>query len=159
MKTIRDNLSNFEPIISLYLQPPAAYVRALEARKEQAPNPVLIKALIDTGYTGGLAIDHNVVAGWGLKTRNFNRITVPQDSNPRFFETYVWETDVAIKFICNLNTGNNILIDPIPASLVELFDHNDVEAIIGQEILLGGVFHYNGPKNQFSLGFSDAFIV
>ena len=153
MKRITTKLTNFEPIINLLLQPASAFSDALKAAGKTPPAPVSVRALIDTGFTGGLAIEQSLVKSWELKPRNWNKVTVPKEESGRFYDTFAWEADVAIKFLSGRRSGGNVLLDPVPATLMEFVDSNNVQALIGQEILQVAVFSYDGLHRVFSLNF------
>jgi len=158
MKKLVRPLTNFEAVIELIVQPPSAFSTALKADGKEPPKPIKILALIDTGFTCGLAIEQSVLEGWGLKIRNFNRVSLPREEG-RLYSSYAWEADVAIKFLDASPKGENVLIDPIPATILEFVADDNVKAIIGQELLQTAIFVYNGPKGNFSLEFSKRFII
>ena len=143
-----------EPLIKIELYPATAFSRVLQESGEQVPKSILINGLIDTGFTGGLAIDSELIKNWGLRTRNFNEVSLPRDHGPQFFRSYAWEADVAVKFFDVAKGGGNIKLDPIAATFLDLAPGQGFQAIIGQEILQTTVFVYNGPKNCFTLEFS-----
>lgn len=152
MKKLQLFLTEHEPIIEFYLQPSSAFLGAVKAAGRTPPTPIKVRGLIDTGFTGGLAVDSSLVKPWGLVTRNFNRVSLPREDD-RFHNSYVWEVDLALKFNNVFPDGGNIMMDPIPASLMEFTDAKYSQALIGQEVLQMATFIYNGPKRSFSLAF------
>jgi predicted aspartyl protease len=159
MRRVTYPLTNYEAIIELLLQPPTALIEVLKAQGKKVPAPKQIRALLDTGFTGGLAIEQSLTKDWPLKIRNFNRIAVPREDAGRFYDSFVWEADVAVKIINASAAGKNILLDPIPATLMEFVDSGNIQALIGQEILQAASFHYDGPKGIFSIAFSSQYEV
>jgi predicted aspartyl protease len=158
MKTITWKLTNHEPIIEFTVGVTSAHEAALKRAGETTPKPVKVRGLIDTGFTGGLAIDYSLVARLQLKRRDFSRIWCLRDGETKFYETtFAWDSDVAIKFLCSSQDGQNILVDPIPAVLLEFFGNQSVQALIGREVLQAAEYVFNGPKQFCSLTFSDEF--
>jgi hypothetical protein len=157
IKKIEWPLTGLEPIINFTLLPPSGFVDALKAAKLDPPEPVNVRGIIDTGFTGGLVIQKSLVKGWGLKSRNFNEFSIPQDSSRFFDPCYAWESDVAVKFTKCSHEAKNVLLDPIPATLAEIVNDDNAQAVIGQEILSICTFVYCGPKLFFKFEFSHNF--
>ena len=150
-------LTKGEPIIEFILRPASAFVDALKEKGMDPPEPVLVRGIIDTGFTGGLVIQKSLVKGWGLKCRNFNEFSLPQESGRFFDPSYAWEAPVGIKFQNCSHNGKNVLLDPIPATLAEIIIDENAQAVIGQEILMACTFVFYGPKSFFKLEFSNNF--
>lgn len=151
-------LQKGQPIIRFEIHLPEVQARLRKAEGIPVPSPVQINGLIDTGFTGGLALDQDLLKGWDLKNRNFNRIALPHGEEGRFFDTFAWETDLAVKFFGAGRGGRNVLWDPIPATRLEFIDKNIYQALIGQQILQAAVFVYNGAKDSFRLTFSEKYL-
>lgn len=152
-------LTKHEPLVKLIIQPASGFAKALEDQGSTVPQPIEIFALIDTGFTGGLAICQTLVQDWKLKTRNFNQVSYPRDTDGRIYSTYAWEADIAVKFLQTSKKGKNVLIDPIAVTLFEFVDEKTAQAIVGQAILQTAIFHYDGPQGYFSLEFDDKYSI
>jgi len=159
MKQITYSLTDHEPIIDFILRPSSKFAETLEGLGKPVPKPVKVRGLVDTGFSGGLFIDQSLVKGWGLITRNFNQVSSLRPDDGRIYHTYAWEVTVSIKFESEASDVQNILIDPIPATLVEFADIKQTAALIGREILQATTFLYDGTKQSFTIGFSDSFVV
>jgi hypothetical protein len=146
-------MSEHEPVVDLLVGVPSAFRKNLVKQAMPIPEPVKLRALIDTGFSGGIMIDESSVKGFGLKPRNFCKIAFPSSPN-RAYESFLWETDLSITFINPAQGGRNVRIDPIPATLVEFINAGkNVQALIGQEILQVCVFTYDGKRGIIKLTF------
>ena len=140
MKKFNWPLTENEPVIDVQIRPSLAFAKALQEAGKKPIEPVTVRGLIDTGFTGGIMLAESIVADWKLKPRNFNRITIPRDQEGNFYETFMWEAELAVKFLKSSDDGRNILIDPIPVTLVEFVHSPNSQALIGQEILQAAIF-------------------
>ena len=151
-------LTSLEAILPIEVGPAGDYVAALKAEGLSAPSPIKLHALIDTGFTGGLVVQADCIYPWKLKMRNYNEVHLPRDHGPKFYRSYAWEADLAVRFLGAAKGSSNVEVDPIPATLLELADEG-FQAIIGLEVLQAAVFVYNGPTDSFILEFSNKFAV
>lgn len=142
-----------EPLIDFVLCPTAAFVGALKRADPRAsiPKPVKVRALIDTGFKGGLFIKRSLVADWGLKARNFSQVIGLKPDGEGYYDYYAWEADVAMRF--EPPSARNVLIDPVPASMIELEEKGYFSAIIGCQILQMTTFVYDGPRRTLKFSF------
>ena len=145
-------LTNGEPIIDIVLRPTEAYIGALKAANKPVPADLHLSGLIDTGFTGGLMVAESAIKSLGLKTRGWSQVGYPQEADPRYFSTYVWDVDIGIKFQNCSHNGGNVLIDTF-ASMVEFVNDKNSQVLIGQKVLQFAIFFYNGPKDYFTLEF------
>jgi hypothetical protein len=148
-----------EPIIEFYVCPSPEWtsVKRKENPNFAVPNPIKVRGLIDTGFDGGLLIHQPLLRPWGLKTRNFVKITSIKASTEGFFGEYAWETDLCLRFEIGNSRQGNVQIDLIPATLVEFMNVESYTAIIGCQILQSCTFVYDGPKMRFTLAFHKQF--
>jgi hypothetical protein len=154
MKKNTFKLTQGEAILEVILQPTAAFTTALVATGQQAPTPIKVPALLDTGCSAGLMIAESLIKNWQLKTRGWSEVGFPRDQEDRYFALYAWDVDVGIKFPRCSHGGRNVLIES-PATMVDLVNSKNSQMLIGQRILEMGIFVYNGPKDYFSLTFPD----
>ena len=150
------SLTELHPIVKMEIHPATAYAKALTAAGREVPTPIAVDALIDTGFTAGLAIDIGIVQKWKLPIRNFNRVNLTSDGSRYVSAYYAWETDLGAKFL-RAAKGRNILIDPMPVTLLDLSQEEGegiFQAIIGLEVLQACILVYHGPKEGFCLEIS-----
>ena len=103
--------------LTFQIRPSAAFAKALHEAGKKSIEPVTVRGLIDTGFTGGIMLSESIVAGWNLKPRNFNRITIPRDQEGNFYETFMWEADLAVKFIKSSDEAKKRSDRPDPGDL------------------------------------------
>jgi predicted aspartyl protease len=146
-------LSGGKAIVDLLVGVSCGYREAMQRAAMPIPEPVKLRALIDTGFTGGLAVDQDSIKGLRLQFRNFNRVSLPSISS-RFFETYEWEVDVSMRLVASESKGTDIVIDPIAATVLELVpEMHGIQALIGQEILQVCILTIDGRRGVFKLTF------
>lgn len=112
---------------------------ALKKAGEPVPAPVELTALVDTGATGTV-IRKGVAAQLGLKPVGVVRIHTPSSS------------DVPCEqYAVRLLFPNNVIVEgtAIEAPLLG----QDIQVLIGRDILAHGVLVYIGYANLFSLSF------
>ena len=107
---------------------------------EPIPAPVQATALIDTGVSATV-IQHGIAYRLGLKPVGQIEMNTPSSTNVPCY-TY------AIRVVF----PNNVLVGGITAVQAPLEGQN-IEALIGRDILRLGVLVYTGYMNQFTLSF------
>jgi hypothetical protein len=147
-------LSELEPIVYLLVGVSSIHRKNLQKSGMQIPVPVKIRALIDTGFSGGIMINETCVREFGLKAMKFNKIDLPLGKEEHYFAFYAYDVDVSITFLNPSKGGTNVLIDPVSATLVEFTNSaSGAQALIGQGILRACVFTYDGECGVCKLTF------
>lgn len=131
------DLADIGPVIDLYVLPSKVAVDAIKKSGQESIAPVKISALIDTGASGSV-IKTGILQDLGIHPIGSQHINTPTSQNvpcytyfvqlifgalPHYFEGVVLEAPLA---------GQNI------------------ECLIGRDILASGLLVYNGTDNSFS---------
>jgi hypothetical protein len=146
-------LSEGEPIVDLLVGVPSDFRRNLQTSGRPIPVPIKLRALIDTGFSGGIIINETCVREFGLKSKGWSEVGFPRDREDRYFALYAWEVDLSITFPNPARGESNILIDPVSATVVEFINSSKAQALIGQGILQACVFTYDGNHGILKLTF------
>lgn len=138
--TIRTpDLKRYGPCCEINITPSSKTVEVLKREGEQVPS-IKVVALIDTGASG-TAISTKVVQELKLVARGVTTISTPSsDSHP----TNVYDVDL---FLPNKVGVNNVLA--IEATLTT----QNIDCLIGRDVLQHGVLIYNGYTGSFTLSF------
>lgn len=135
------------PIVEAYVGVSVPRRTALIAAKQQVPNPIPIRGLLDTGATG-TAIDPSVLTALGLTPTGTILVNTPTTgANPATVEQY----DVAFVILGPPN-GTPLFSQTLPVVASELLTAQGFHALIGRDILSQCVFVYNG-SGFFTLGY------
>lgn len=133
------NLRRSDPCCEVNITPSSKTIEIL--KKEGQPIPsIKILALIDTGASG-TAISTKVVQQLHLVARGVTTISTPStDSHP----TNVYDVD--------LHLPNNVTVYNVQAIEARLTTQN-IDCLIGRDVLRHGVLIYNGYATTFTLSF------
>lgn len=137
--TVHPNLQQSGPICRVKVLPSSQIAALLKQQGQQVPS-IEITALIDTGASSS-AISTKVVQQLNLVTRGITNISTPSSSS---HQTSMY--DVAILF------PNNVYVDAVRVIEATLSFQN-IDCLIGRDVLKHGVLIYTGYINQFTLSF------
>jgi predicted aspartyl protease len=113
-----------------------------EARKKSGvklPDPVAVKAMIDTGATGSV-VQPAVVKQLGLQPIGVVNISTPSS-----------ESVPCYQYSVRLIFPNNVIAEAI--AIEAPLRGQQIQCLVGRDVLAHGVFVYTGYINQFTLSF------
>ena len=112
---------------------------ALKKAGEPVPAPVQLAALIDTGATGSV-VRQGVAAQLGLRPVGVIAINTASSTDVRCYQ-----------YAMRLLFPNNVTVE---ATVIEApLLGQDIQVLIGRDVLAHGVLVYIGYSNLFSLSF------
>jgi hypothetical protein len=127
------------PVCRILLRPSAPTIKELENQKKRVPSAA-VWALIDTGASS-TAVSHKIIKRLKLQPRSMVQVHTSH-RKPEMRMEY----DVSLEF----ETGAYIsLLRVIDAHL----PHQNIDCLIGRDVLQFGVFEYNGVKKEITLTF------
>ena len=137
IKRVAPRLRRDGPILEVRIEPVLAAQKVMRDEGGEVPS-ILVGALIDTGAFGTLA-QTSVIEGMGLASIGTALLTTPSTTKPLvrreyrvrivLSKTVAFETDIVEESL----TGQNI------------------QCLIGRDILEEVVFTYDGPNSRFSI--------
>ena len=137
LKRVEPRLRRDEPILEVRLEPVLAAQKLMRDDAEEVPS-VSIKALIDTGASGTL-VQTSVVEGMGLSPFDTALLTTPSTTQPLRCRLY----RVRLVFSKTVAFETNVVEGPLIGQ--------NVQCLIGRDILEHVVFTYDGPNSRFSI--------
>ena len=122
---------------------------ALLASKLPVPNPLQIRALVDTGASG-TCIDPSVLIALGLTPTGSVQVNTPSTGGmPHTAAQY----DIAV-IVPPANPSHPALMLPsVPVIASELLQLQGFHALIGRDVLSDCVLHHNGTMRLFTLAY------
>jgi predicted aspartyl protease len=116
-----------------------AVEEALKRTGSEVPEPFPVKSMIDTGATGSV-IQPAAVQALGLQPVGVVTINTPSSQNVPCFQ-----------YLVRLIFPNNVVVESlaIEAPLIG----QQIQCLIGRDVLSHGVLVYTGYINQFTLSF------
>lgn len=134
------NLQQIGPICTVKVGISSVLNEVLTSKNEKIPLPVEITALIDTGAYG-TCIKPEIVKSLGLVPRGVTQIATPS-SKAHPCDVY----DVSLQF------PNGVTVHTIQVIETPLEGQN-IQCLIGRDVLAHGILIYIGYVNTFSLSF------
>ena len=132
-------LARFGPCCQVDITPSSQTKEVLKQQGKAAPS-ISVTALIDTGASG-TAVSKKVVKGLILVARGVTTISTPSsDAHP----TNMYDIDLYLP--------NKVGVRNVPVIEATLTAQN-IDCLIGRDILRAGVLIYNGYTNSFTLSF------
>ena len=133
------NLRRYGPCCEVNITPSSKTIEVLKNEGQSIPS-IKVNALIDTGASG-TAISTKVVQQLNLIARGVTTISTPSsEAHP----TNVYDID--------LHLPNNVMIPNIQAIEATLTTQN-IDCLIGRDVLQHSVLIYNGYAKTFTLSF------
>lgn len=133
------NLLQAGPVVDIQIAPSQPAVDAMLAAGQSAPNPVTVSAMIDTGAANSV-MAQDLAAQLGLQPIGTVTITTPSSVNVPCLE-----------YVVRLVFPNNTTIET--AIIAAPMQGQNVQCLIGREVLAHAVFVYTGFTNTFTLSF------
>jgi len=135
-------VSGLGPLLDIWVGASQPRIAALRQAGQTPPNPVRVRALLDTGASG-TCIDDQVIAQLSLTPTGVIPIHTPSTSGtPQSCLQY----DVGI-IVDNPQVHVVRFTLPIIAAALR---HQGIEALIGRDVLDDTTLFYNGPNQSFS---------
>jgi predicted aspartyl protease len=141
------NIGPLGPVLTAVIGVSAARAAALAAASQPLPNPVVIKALVDTGASC-TCVDPGKVAPLGLTATGSTPMHTPSTGTvPHLAANY----DVSFYVItaANLPVFRLDTVSVVESSL----SHMGIDALLGRDILEHCTLHYNGATGLFTLAY------
>lgn len=130
------------PVVEILIGPSRALVDALRAQGQPAPTPVAALAMIDTG-SAGTVIRHGIAQALGIHPVGTALMSTPSTQTP--VTTDVYNVGLAIR--------NHPVAIPQAVVIEATLGGQNLDCLIGRDILQHGVLVYLGHINQFTLSF------
>ena len=133
------NIKAVGPAIECIIAPSQTYIETLKISKEDLPEPVRVMALIDTGASSTV-IQKGIAQKLGLSPKGIATISTPtsKDVTCEMF-------DVLIGFDRARLVFDGVLVIEAP------LEGQEIQCLIGRDMLAVSVFIYNGYDNSFTL--------
>lgn len=136
------------PILQAIIFVSQPRIAALTAAGQTVPNPVPIRALVDTGASC-TCVDPSVLASLGLTPTGIVRVNTPSTgTTPHSADQF----DIAL-FIPGPPSNPPLVFQTIPVISSDLLAAQGFHALIGRDILDRCVLIYNGSMKDFTLAF------
>lgn len=138
-------VSSDGPMVELYVGVSRPRREALEDAKQQVPQPIKIRGLVDTGASG-TCVDSQALSSLGLSPTGQVPIHTPSTGGtPTLRPQY----DVSIT-LSHPDISMTMGEMPVIESQLSM---QGIQALIGRDVLRQCLFVYNGEEDQFMLAF------
>lgn len=140
------NLESVGPILDVQVSPSVDAIEAILREGGRVPSPISISAMIDTGASASV-MKEGIAQQLGLNPVGVQRINTP---STRGLECPVFYLQLILDPTAGLTGPVQIDSRFIEAPLE---GQNNLQALLGRDILRLGVFIYNGATNSFVFSF------
>ncbi len=140
---VSQNLQVLGPVIPLQVAVTTAAEQVLIAANQPVPQPIPVDALIDTGASHS-SIQQGLLAPLGLNPVGLVPVLTPTTQTPHM------ATQFAIRLMFPQHGGG--VYDPLVIMEMPLQGQN-IQFLLGRDVLTLGVLVYNGPRSSFTLAF------
>lgn len=134
-------LKTIGPIVEALIGPSSVSIEALQKENKTVPNPVVVRLLIDTGASIS-SIRTGIANQLGLTPHGTTKIATPSDHS---YQVPLYDVDVLFR-------THQIRIQNIRVIESPLKGQN-IDGLIGRDILQLGVLIYTGYDNSFTIAF------
>jgi predicted aspartyl protease len=135
------------PLIDAFVGVSAPRQATLLAQNQSIPNPMRVRALMDTGASS-TCVDPSIVAGLGLTPTGQAQMCTPSTgTTPHVADQY----DVSIVIPCS--DKQPLIQQTIAVACVQLVAPQGFHVLIGRDILRHCVFTYDGARKLFILAY------
>lgn len=129
------------PVVGVQIGPSSALRKALQERNGSIPQPVEAKMLIDTGASLS-AIKEGIASHLGLKAHGITKIATPSDGS---YQCSLYDVDILFPV--------HHLVVPNVRVIESAFEKQNIDGLIGRDILKIGLLVYTGYDNSFTIAF------
>ena len=133
------NLQESGPVVTVKLTVGSMLEDVLRRSNQNIPAPVEVSAMIDTGASGTV-VREDIVSQLNLNPIGMVQINTPSSTNVQCYE-----------YLIRVIFPNNVIVETV-AIAVPLQGQN-IQCLVGREVLQHGVFIYTGYINAFTLSF------
>lgn len=133
------NLQAVGPVVDMRVWVGTAAENALKKAQANVPPPFAVKGMVDTGATGSV-IQPAVAQNLGLQPVGVVTISTPSSANVPCFQ-----------YVVRLMFPNNVIAEAL--AIEAPLQGQQVQCLVGRDVLAHGVFVYTGYINQFTLSF------
>jgi hypothetical protein len=141
---ISQDLQGSGPVIPLLVTVTAAAELALANAQQPAPTPIQVDALIDSG-----ASNSSIQQGL-LRPLNLNPVGVVPVVTPTTKNTPHMATQYAVRLVFPQHGGG--IFDSLAIMEMPLQGQN-IQFLLGRDVLSAAILVYNGPAGSFTLAF------
>lgn len=127
------------PVVDIRAWIGTAVEESLKKASSKPPEPIQVKAMIDTGATGSV-IQPDIAKQLGLQPIGVVYINTPSSENVACYQ-----------YVLRLVFPNNVVVQAIAVEAP--LRGQQIQCLIGRDVLAHGVFVYTGYINQFTLSF------
>lgn len=133
------NLQAVGPVVEVQVAVGSAVETALRRTKAAVPLPIPVLAMIDTGASGTV-IRQGMAFQLGLNAVGVSYINTPSSTNVRCYE-----------YMIRLIFPNNVVAET--RAIEAPLQGQNIQALIGRDVLAHGVLIYIGYTQSFTLSF------
>ena len=133
------NLQAIGPVIDMRVWIGSPIEEVLKKTGAKIPEPVSIKAMIDTGASGSV-IQPAIAQQLGLQPVGVVSISTPSSENVPCYQ-----------YVVRLLFPNNVIVEAL--AIEAPLKGQQIQCLIGRDVLAFGVLVYTGYINQFTLSF------
>jgi predicted aspartyl protease len=151
MPVIKSPITHHGPVIDLWVGPNEPRKRVLTKNGFPVPDPICVKALIDTGSSYS-AVDPSILQALDLKLIDTIPVRIPMAKE---------EVEHLDKYVVGLlmkAEGLEKLLDTIEVIAPSFGNEDGIQALIGRDVLSHCKFSYDGPGEFFSLIFEAVYV-
>jgi predicted aspartyl protease len=134
------NLQEMGPVVEIKLAVGLKLEDILRQKGQNLPEPVQVRAMIDTGATVSV-VREDIIKQLNLNPVGTELISTPSSSNVQCY-----------KYLMRILFPNKVIINDIMVISTSL-KGQDIQCLIGRDILKLGVLIYIGYTNTFTLSF------
>jgi len=133
------NLQALGPTVDMRVWIGTPVEEAMKKTGTKLPDPVAVKAMIDTGATGSV-IQPAIAQSLGLQPIGVVSICTPSSENVPCYQ-----------YVVRLLFPNNVIVEAVAVEAP--LKGQQIQCLIGRDVLAHAVLVYTGYINQFTLSF------
>jgi predicted aspartyl protease len=133
------NLQALGPLVEMRIWVGTPVENAIKKSEAKLPEAVPVKAMIDTGATGSV-VHPEIAKNLGLMPVGVVYINTPSSENIPCYQ-----------YMVRLIFPNNVIVEAIAVEAP--LKGQQIQCLVGRDVLAHGVFVYTGYINQFTLSF------
>jgi hypothetical protein len=135
------NLTQIGPVLDVAITPTQSLAQQLQRKNQAVPAPVRVTALIDTGASGTV-LTPAILQQLGVQPVGIVSMSTPSTTQPV----------PAAQYMVNVVFPNRVVVPNVVVMEAPLGGQN-IQCLIGRDILSAGVLVYLGHTNQFTISF------
>jgi hypothetical protein len=135
------------PLIHAYIGVSTPRVAALVLAGKPTPQPIVVKALVDTGASNTV-VDQSVITALGLAPRRIAK-TITPTTGAAPHKCYTYDVSIHVP----LGTATSLFSKMAWEVTCLDLKHQGFEVILGRDVLAEGIFVYDGKAGTFAMAF------